>query len=99
MSYVNGIGNSQQTITSIASSAATPAVQASEANKSTLSSPKVHPADQASLSATAGVVAQALEGSDVRAERVASLQNAISAGSYSVPSSDVADKIIRSLSE
>jgi negative regulator of flagellin synthesis FlgM len=103
MTSVNGIGNPQQTITSIASSVATPTAQATsssgEANKNAVSSPKTQPADQTNLSAAAGLVAQALEGSDVRAEKVASLQKAITAGSYSVRSSDVADKIIRSLSE
>jgi negative regulator of flagellin synthesis FlgM len=103
MSSVNGIGNPPQTIASIASSAVTPAAQAisssGEANKNAVSNPKIQPADQTSLSAAVGLVVQALEGSDVRAEKVASLQKAITAGSYSVRSSDVADKIIRSLSE
>jgi negative regulator of flagellin synthesis FlgM len=100
MSSVNGIGNAQQTITS---SAVTPAAQVTsssgEANKNAVSNPKIQLADQTSLSATAGLVAQALEGSDVRGGKVASLQKAITEGSYDVPSSDVADKIIRSLSE
>jgi len=59
----------------------------------------VQHADQTTLSATAGLVAQALESSDTQSEKVASLQQAIAAGSYSVSSSDVADKIIQSLSE
>jgi negative regulator of flagellin synthesis FlgM len=103
MSSVNGIGNPQQTITSITSPATTPAVQTTlssgEANKSSVFNSNMQPADQTTLSATAGLVAQALEGSDVRSEKVASLQQAIAAGSYSVSSSDVADKIIQSLSE
>jgi negative regulator of flagellin synthesis FlgM len=103
MSSVNGIRNSQQTITSITSSATTPTVQATspsgEASKSAVSNSNIRPADQTTLSATAGLVAQALEGSDVRSEKVASLQQAIAAGNYSVTSSDVADKIIQSLSE
>jgi negative regulator of flagellin synthesis FlgM len=102
MSSVNGIGNPQQTITSITSSATTPAVQetssSGNAAKSAVSN-SMPPADQTTLSTTAGLVAQALEGSDVRSEKVASLQQAITAGSYGVPSSDIADKIIRSLSE
>ncbi len=103
MSSVNGIGNPQQTITSITPSATTPAVQATsssgETSKSAVFNSNRQPADQTTLSATAGLVAQAMEGSDVRFEKVASLQQAISAGSYSVSSSDVADKIIHSLSE
>jgi negative regulator of flagellin synthesis FlgM len=53
--------------------------------------------DQTNLSSTGGLVAQALESSDTRSAKVASLQQAIAAGSYSVSSSDVADKIIQSL--
>jgi len=44
-----------------------------------------------------GLIAQALEGSDVRTEKVAALQESIANGSYNVSSSDVADKMIRSL--
>jgi flagellar biosynthesis anti-sigma factor FlgM len=38
-----------------------------------------------------------MEGPDIRSAKVASLQQAIAAGNYSVSSSDVADKIIESL--
>jgi negative regulator of flagellin synthesis FlgM len=55
--------------------------------------------DQARLSSTGGLVAQALGDSDVRMEKVAALQHAIASGSYSVSSSDVADKMIHSLLE
>jgi negative regulator of flagellin synthesis FlgM len=103
MSYANSIGNTQQAISSITTSIATPTKQApapsGETNESAVSSSNVQHADQTTLSATAGLVAQALEGSDTRSEKVASLQQAIAAGSYSVSSSDVADKIIQSLSE
>jgi negative regulator of flagellin synthesis FlgM len=103
MSYANGIGNPQQTISSITTSEATPTRQttasAGEANDSAVSSSNVQHADQTTLSATAGLVAQALEGSDTRSEKVASLQQAIATGTYSVPSSAVAGKIIQSLLE
>jgi negative regulator of flagellin synthesis FlgM len=102
MSFINGIGNPQQTINSITSPVAPPTKQAtpsSETNESAVSISNVQHADQTTLSATAGLVAQALEGSDTQSEKVASLQQAIAAGSYSVSSSDVADKIIQSLSE
>jgi negative regulator of flagellin synthesis FlgM len=102
MSFINGIGNPQQTINTITSPAASPTKQAtssSETNESAVSISNVQHADQTTLSATAGLVAQALEGSDTQSAKVASLQQAIAAGSYSVSSSDVADKIIQSLSE
>jgi negative regulator of flagellin synthesis FlgM len=103
MSYANSIGNTQQAISSISTPVATPTKQATapsgEANESAVSNSNVQHADQTTLSATAGLVAQALGGSDVRFEKVASLQQAIAAGSYGVSSSEVADKIIQSLSE
>jgi negative regulator of flagellin synthesis FlgM len=101
MSYTNGIGNLQQVLSSLTPAATTPASQAGEAAKA----PKAHhaasapaqQADQTNLSSTSGVIAHALEGSDVRMEKVASLQQAIASGSYSVSSSDVAGKMIDSL--
>jgi negative regulator of flagellin synthesis FlgM len=103
MSYENGIGNTQQTIGPITTSVASPAKQVNassgEINDSAVSISNVQHADQTTLSATAGLVSQALEVSDARSEKIASLQQAIAAGSYSVPSSDVAEKIIQSLSE
>jgi negative regulator of flagellin synthesis FlgM len=101
MSYASGIGSLQQTINSITPLESKPATQAgasgnaTKANEGTAAN--ADHADQANLSSTGGLVAQALENSDIRATKVASLQQAIAAGSYSVSSSDVADKIIQSL--
>jgi len=54
--------------------------------------------DQASLSTVGGVMAQALsESDDVRTDKVAALQQSIAAGTYNVPASAVADKIISAL--
>lgn len=55
------------------------------------------PVDEAKVSTAAEMMARAMSGSDVRTDKVASLQQAIAAGTYSVPSSDVADKVISSL--
>jgi negative regulator of flagellin synthesis FlgM len=55
--------------------------------------------DQASLSHTSTILAQALSGSDVRMDKVASLQQAIASGNYHVSSADVADSILKSLME
>jgi negative regulator of flagellin synthesis FlgM len=103
MSYANGVGNTPQTTGPIGTSAAAPTTQAiapsGEANESAASGANVQYADQTTLSATAGLVAHALEGSDTRSEKVASLQQAIAAGTYNVPSSAVAGKIIQSLLE
>jgi len=91
MSHANGIGSLQQATNSISRSETKPVVQGQGAIAS------VEHTDQASLSSTGGLVAQALESSDVRTAKVASLQQAIAAGTYNASSSDVADKIIQSL--
>ena len=101
MSYANGIGNTQQTANAITPSEAKAVTHVSASDNATdqseVSSANVRHADQASLSSAAGLVAQALEGSDARSTKIAALQSAIAAGTYSVSSSDVADKIIQSL--
>jgi negative regulator of flagellin synthesis FlgM len=103
MSFASGIGSLQQTISSSTPSDAKLVVQMDRsgsvlaANEGSIESPDN--LDQASLSSAGGVVAQALEGSDTRYAKIASLQQAIATGSYNVSSSDVADKIIRSLLE
>jgi len=95
MSYASGIGSLHQAINSVTPSEAKPAIRTSASDGQINEKPVV--TDQTNLSSTAGLVAQALESSDTRSARVASLQQAISAGSYNVPSSNVADKIIQSL--
>jgi flagellar biosynthesis anti-sigma factor FlgM len=55
--------------------------------------------DQASISSTGGLFSAALNTSDARMEKVAPIQAAIQAGTYSVSSSDVAGKVISSLLE
>lgn len=101
MSYASGINGLQQTVNSITPSEAKPAPEVgasdsvSKAGAGLIAS--VENVDQTNLSSTSGLVAQALEGSDTRSAKVASLQQAIAAGSYSVSSSDVADKMIQSL--
>lgn len=101
MSYANGIGALQQALSSIAPAAAQPVSQAAEgvANQHSAPVAKASHADQANLSSASGMIAHALEGSDVRSEKVAALQQAIASGSYKVSSSEVAGKMIQSLLE
>jgi negative regulator of flagellin synthesis FlgM len=94
MNYASGISNLQQEINSVTPSETKPPVRTSVSNEI---NEKSIPTDQTKLSSTAGLVAQALETSDTRSAKVASLQQAISAGTYNVSSSDVADKMIQSL--
>jgi negative regulator of flagellin synthesis FlgM len=103
MSFASGIDSLQQAVNSSAPSSAKPVEQAnrpeSVAVASTASIENADHLDQAELSSAGGVITQALEGSDIRYEKVASLQQAIAAGDYNVSSSDVADKIIEGLSK
>ena len=100
MSYTNGISSLQLALSSIATTATKPSdattAPAGEAKSQAVAATAAH-ADQANLSAAGGIMSQALEGSDTRSAKVASLQQAIASGSYNVSSSDVADKMIQSL--
>jgi negative regulator of flagellin synthesis FlgM len=50
--------------------------------------------DQATFSNAASEVSQAASGESVRADKVAAIQAALAAGTYSVPASAVASKVI-----
>jgi negative regulator of flagellin synthesis FlgM len=100
MSYVNNIGNPQQAISSVTPSVTTQATTSSGSSKENLvQSSRLQDTDQTTLSVSAGLVGQALKSSDTRDVKVASLQQAIAAGSYNVSSSDIADKLVQSLLE
>jgi negative regulator of flagellin synthesis FlgM len=101
MSYTNGIGDLKQALSSI-----TPGTTTAEARQvgstKTIGSSDGAPtrelqADETRLSSTSGLIAQALNGSDVRTAKVEALQQAIASGTYQVSSSDVAGKMIDSL--
>ena len=100
MSYTNGIGG-QQTGNAITPSGAQPVVSVDTsgiaADKHEVLSATVAHVDETAVSSTGGLVLQALEESDTRTAKVLSWQEAIAVGSYTVSSSDVADKIIQSL--
>lgn len=99
MSYEIGIGGSQQQIGSVKSEAAVPTQPNGSKEGTATHASSVPGPDQASLSAVGGLVAQALGSSDVRSEKVASLQQAISAGQYNVSSTEVAAKLLQSMLE
>lgn len=50
--------------------------------------------DQATLSNTGSEVSQTISGSDVRKEKVAAVQAAIATGTYQIPASAVAGKVV-----
>jgi negative regulator of flagellin synthesis FlgM len=100
MSYTSGIGG-QQTGNAITPSGAQPVVSVDTsgiaADKHQVLSTTTVNGDETTVSSTGGLVLQALEASDTRTAKVLSLQETIAVGSYTVSSSDVADKIIQSL--
>lgn len=102
MSYANGVGALQQVLSSItpATTQATESAKAqSQSDTAIANTAQANRADQTSLSSASGMIVRALAGPDVRSVKVASLQQAIASGTYSVSSSDVADKMIKSLLE
>jgi negative regulator of flagellin synthesis FlgM len=96
MSFVGGVGSLQQEVSPAGYSEAVQTIVPTD-KTTEVAIANVQHGDLTELSSTGGLVAQALGGSDVRAGKVASLQQAIADGSYNVSSADVADKIIQSL--
>lgn len=95
MSYTEGVGNLQ-----LASSipATKPAPQTTAATDAKVGEKAgAAPRDRAEVSSAAGIVAKALEQSDVRMDKVNALREAIASGSYQVPSDQVADKLIEKM--
>ena len=72
--------------------AATPAPQTRTGGASTAGSALGN--DQATLSGAGSQVSQTASDSDVRADKVASIQSALAAGTYNVPASAVASKMV-----
>ena len=55
------------------------------------------PGSETNHISVAGRLMQASAGQDVRSERVAALQQAIAAGTYSIPAAAIADKLMKSM--
>jgi len=73
------------------------APSAPQGKGSTSATPSSFDSDQATFSSTASEVLQAALGEGVRAEKVAAVQAALAAGTYSVPASAVASRVIDSM--
>jgi flagellar biosynthesis anti-sigma factor FlgM len=99
MSYTNSIGSPHQLSTPMttAATAVWSSVNINTRSENAASDPNNISDDQTNFSAAASLIAQPPDGSDARLERVSALQQAISAGTYNVSASDVADKLIQTL--
>ena len=103
MSYTNGIGNPQELFGATEAAASSSANRTAKAERGSASLSVEAglgngvPVDDAKLSSTATLMVQALTASDVRADKVAQLQQSIAAGTYNIPSSDVAAKVVSAL--
>ena len=100
MNIPSGIGDVPQALNvhgPAATSAAGQADNLKQLNNSDVTNVGSTQSDAAKVSVAAGLLAQDVGGTDVRAGRVAELQQAIAAGTYSVPASAVADKLIESM--
>lgn len=98
MSYSNGLGNVQNAVTTVPANGAQRSEAASNASTKNAAASGVPPSqDQTRFSSTSGVLGQSLSGPDVRMPKVQELSAAIAAGTYQVPSSDVAGKMIDAL--
>ncbi len=96
MSNVNSIHNNSNNIQPSAGAQA-PSKASTVSIKHTDNKTASVRVDQAAISNHSLLVSQALSVSDVRADKVASLQAAISSGTYNVSSSDVASSVIGAL--
>lgn len=74
----------------------TPAAQTAKARPDSTGAAALT-ADQATVSSAGSEVAQAASLSDVRMDKVAAVQSALAAGTYSVPASAVASKVVDAL--
>ncbi len=102
MSLSNGIGSLPGLSNSVTPASQTaPAGKDQQVKTTAVTAPATakfnQAADQAVISTTSNLLTQALSASDVRLHKVLPLQQAIASGSYNVASSDVADKVITSL--
>ncbi len=71
--------------------------QSQAAKTQTASTSSTLAGDQATLSSAGATVSQAAAEPDVRLDKVASVQAALAAGSYNVPASAVASKVVDAL--
>lgn len=97
MNGTNGISSLQQMLGSLNVNEGKAAGAAGKAGAATATEATAsNKLDAATLSAAGGLAAQG-GGSDVRMAKVAQLQQAIASGTYNVPASAVADKMVEGM--
>lgn len=75
----------------------TPATTAASKASQTTAGSAAIATDQATVSSAASSVSQAASSSDVRLDKVAAVKSALEAGTYHVPASAVASKVVDSM--
>jgi negative regulator of flagellin synthesis FlgM len=73
------------------------APSATQGKGNTIAAPSSFDSDRATFSSAGSEVSQAALGEGVRADKVAAVQAALAAGTYSVPASAVASRVIESM--
>ncbi len=73
------------------------ATSAAQSKSSTAATGSSFDSDKATFSSAASEVSQSASAENVRADKVASVQSALAAGTYNVPASVVASKVIDSM--
>ncbi len=98
MTALDGISSLKTTLGSLSVNEAAPASAATQTRAGAqTSATQATSSDRTSLSLAGGLAAQATDNSDVRLTKVAELRQAISSGTYNVPASAVADKMVENL--
>ncbi len=91
------IGNNIENLTQIFDPQTVTGATPAKAAAQNVTQNEAQKTDQAQVSTAASQVAQSAANSDVRLDKVASIQSALQAGTYSVPASAVAQKVVDSL--
>jgi len=91
------IRNSLEGLKSLLGTAATEPASAQPAKSGAAAGTSALGSDRATLSSAGSEVSQTGASSDVRMDKVASIQAALAAGTYSVPASAVASKMVDSM--
>jgi flagellar biosynthesis anti-sigma factor FlgM len=100
MAHTNGIGSQPLLNNLIDRTERTAATAQSSNNPKSVTVRSVgSQGDAARLSGAGSVLAAGSASGDVRSDKVAALKTAINAGTYSVPTADVADKLIQTMVE